>query len=481
MLIKFFKKLSFIIIIWGYLFTPISLFAEKIINVDATSLLPKAEIFISPRSGNFLVDSTFDAPIYLNTKGNNINAVSVKLSFDPRKLSIIKPSGGKSIFGIWVEPPSYDNAKGTASLVGLIPGGIVTSSGLIATVTFKVLIPGETNVKITDYSSANLNDGLGTDVRLSLGGAFYTLTPKTPEGVSVYSDTHPLEDRWYNNNSPFIKWDSPLSVDGYSIALDSNPGTIPETVINTNNSFISYENVKDGVWYFHVRAKVKGVWGNTSNFQVKIDTSPPAKFTPQVKTVEDSNTKKYLVSFISTDSLSGVDHYEVGSVDQGEGNIASPIFIETESPYLVPTVSSNMIKVFVRVFDTAGNMQESEVNLYPGFTFWQTVKGYSLYILGFIILLLLLEIIAHFLFGHHIFSHVRKAYNYFRKISSNESSVENNLVGNNMNNMNIMVDPNTLLVVPKPPQSDLYYSQNFHKDYNLEYVNNRQINNQNKP
>lgn len=400
--------------------------AAPTVDLNGPSLLPKAEVFTTPRSGNFIAGATFEVPIYIDTKGNNINTINVKLRFDSSHLLIVNPSGGKSIFGIWVEPPTYDNKAGTASLVGVIPGGIVTSSGLIATITFKAIAPGEANVSVTDYSSANLNDGLGSDVKLSFSGSTYSIIPKTPEGVTVFSDTHPFQDHWYNNNSPIIKWSDPAGLEGYSTVLDVNPGTIPPITINTNNSQISYQNIEDGVWYFHVRANVKGVWGNASHFQIKIDTNPPAKFKPDVNILKDTNgIKKYLLSFITTDALSSVDHYEVGNIDQSSGKVASPVFIQTESPYLVPNTNSNSIRVIIRAFDSAGNVRESYIDLYPGFTLMQAIKKYGFYLLILIIILLLLELILHYLFGHHIIDHIRKAYQIFKNIYVKNDSVHN--------------------------------------------------------
>jgi len=201
-MIHFFKKTNFIffIIFLGLIFSPFSLFAKTQINIDGPSILPTAEIFTMPHTGNFSVGSTFEVPIYINTKGNSINTISTKLTFDPTRLSVVKPSGGKSILGIWLEPPSYDNKKGTVSFVGVIPGGIVTTSGLISTVSFKALSVGETRIEFNNYSSANLNDGMGSNVRLILNGSLLNIKPRIPNKVQVYPETHPIE-----NNSPVLK------------------------------------------------------------------------------------------------------------------------------------------------------------------------------------------------------------------------------------------------------------------------------------
>jgi hypothetical protein len=417
-----YKKLIAGLFIFGFGIFPNVIFAEDIVNFNAPTLQPKSELFITPRSGNFLVGSTFEAPIYIDTKGNNINAINLKISFDPNKLTIVKPSSGKSIFGIWIETPGYDNVKGTASLVGVIPGGIVTSSGLIGTITFKAKASGSTRVNITNYSSANLNDGLGSEVELTRIGATYTIDQKPPEGMTISSETHPSQDRWYNNNNPILNWSIEDGNIGYSITFDNSPNTIPPNEINSTESSKAYENIKDGIWYFHVKANKNGVWGNTSNFQVKIDTTAPAVFTPNVNTIKDNGkNKKYLVSFLTTDSLSGINHYEVGIINKKEADTMSPVFTETESPYLIPLDTSNNLRVIIRAFDNAGNLHDASVDLYPGYNLISILKDYSMYILSLLIILMLLELTLHYLFGHHVLSNFKKAYDYFKNIPEKET------------------------------------------------------------
>lgn len=91
---------------------------QKTIQVNASQLLPRAEVSFAPQSGTFVEGSTFQVPILINTKGTSINGIDLKINFDANKLSIVQPSNGKSIIGVWVEPPAYDNSRGTASFVG---------------------------------------------------------------------------------------------------------------------------------------------------------------------------------------------------------------------------------------------------------------------------------------------------------------------------------------------------------------------------
>ena len=179
-----------------------------------------------------------------------------------------------------------------------------------------------------------------------------------------------------------------------------------------------------------MRSKINGIWGNSSHFQIKIDTNPPAKFNPTTSIIEDSSgLKKYLISFLTTDALSGVDYYEIGILDEINGEIESPIFIQAKSPYLVPTTSKNTMRVLVRAFDDAGNMKEVSIDLFPGYYFLQKLNKYGVYILFLVVFLLLLELTLHYLFGHHVIDHIRKAYLFFKKIPSSEigeKDIQNN-------------------------------------------------------
>lgn len=398
---------------------PLSVFAEDSINLDAKNLLPKAEVFITPRNSTFLVGSTFQAPIYIDTKGNSINAINLKINFDPKKIAVVNPSGGKSIFGIWVESPQYDNVRGTASLAGVVPGGIVTSSGLVITMTFKVLSSGSTRVTISDQTTINANDGLGSEILLNKSGATYTLQNRAPNGVEIYSDTHPSQDNWYNNNSPLVEWGSDIANAGYSVLFDNTAGSIPENKITNKEASQFYENVKDGIWYFHVKTLAKNVWGATSHFKVRIDTIIPAEFSPAVDSFKDEQgNKKYMISFFTTDTMSGVDHYEIGLINKKTLDTASPVFVESQSPYMVPKIEGDTLRVIIRAYDGAGNVRESHVDLYPGFSFVQSLKKIGIYLLIILVIILLLELLLHYLFGHHIWDHIKKAYQVFKNSSS---------------------------------------------------------------
>ena len=161
------QKKLFSLSLFLLLVTPFFINAQTI-NVDASKLVARAEVSLSPRSGSFVEGSTFQVSILLNTNGKSVNGIEIMVNFDKDKLSIINPSSGTSIIGVWVEPPGYDNTRGTASYVGVVPNGIVTNSGLVGMITFKAKATGRAVISFNSNSKILLNDGLGTETILDL-------------------------------------------------------------------------------------------------------------------------------------------------------------------------------------------------------------------------------------------------------------------------------------------------------------------------
>lgn len=392
------------------------------VNIDASKLLAHVEISLSPRSGSFVEGSTFQVPILLNTKGRSINGIEVRVNFDKDKLSIINPSSGISIIGVWVEPPKYDNTRGTASYVGVVPNGITTGSGLVGMITFKAKATGLAVISISSNSKILLNDGLGTETILDLVRAEYNILTKAPEGVQVYSETHPIQSDWYNNNTPVLSWVKDPGVTGFSFVLDNKPNTIPDNIIITEETTKTFEALPDGLWYFHIKANKNGTWGTTGDFLMRIDTAPPAEFKPEINFMVAAAilAERTLVSFFTTDNLSGIDHYEVGVIDKNQPPTESPVFVQAESPFQVPLIADGKLEVIVRAIDKAGNVRDESTDVRLPATLTKFVKDYLVYILIAIILLSFIMLILHYLVGHHIIRYI----NHIKQILKKEKIEE---------------------------------------------------------
>jgi len=320
-------------------------------------------------------------------------------------LTMIRPSNTNSIIGVFIDPPKFSNTKGTMSLSGVIPNGIRTSSGLLTTMTFKANTAGVAKISISDMSRVLANDGLGTEVKTQFDRGSYTILPVEPAGPRVFSETHPFQSLWYNNNSPQISWDQDPGVTNFSYVLDDKPFTVPGNFMDSTSTITSYQNLHDGIYYFHIKAKKQGIWGPATHFMIRIDTSPPASFRPEVSFMTTaSSTRHGIVTFFTTDFLSGLDHYEIGITEDDQSADGISVFEQVTSPYHFPINSSHGKRVTVRAFDRAGNTIDETINVVPP-------SGVTKFIVDNILLIILLLIlIADLLFGHRTILHIKRIF-----------------------------------------------------------------------
>src|SRR3989344_2211164 len=271
-----------------------------------------ATLLLSPSSGTFSIGSTFNVSILLDTEEESINALEVSLSFPPDMLQIVSPSTGQSIIGVWTANPKFDNINGRIELQGGVPGGITSSKSLISTVTFRVKSVGEGLVKFLDKSKVLLNNGLGTNVLNETDNAVFRFKLPPPAGPIVISDTNPDQATWYSNKTVSLQFINETSgVEGYSYILSDNPTTNPDDINEGKKNSVSYTNLADGIHYFHIKSLRAGVWGGTTHFAIKVDATPPADFIIDIAPSIRTASKLPIIQFMTTDVLSGIDHYEL--------------------------------------------------------------------------------------------------------------------------------------------------------------------------
>jgi len=390
------------ILIFGFIF--VTLFATGFQENEAKAQnQPEVKLFLSPATGIFLVGSTFDVSIVLDTDNIPINTVKVDLSFPPDMLQIVSPSSGKSFISLWLEQPAYSNTEGTIGFTGGIPEGVNTSSGIVSTITFRATKTGEAEVRVLTSSNVLAHDGKGTEVLSGVMGGRYILKSKPPEGPKTFSRTHPDETHWYNNNNPIISWEKEEGITDFSFVLDSYPQSVPDNTPDGQETTISYEDLEDGLWYFHIKAKKEGAWGAPSHFLLRIDTTPSTSFTPEVEFLLAAIIDRAFVSFSTTDALSGIDHYEVAVIDRTEQPLKSPVFIEAESPYQLPKLISGNSRIFVRAIDKSGNIRDEQVNADFPEPLLSIIKRNMVIILSSTLALISAYLIFHFLFRHKVF------------------------------------------------------------------------------
>lgn len=345
-----------------FVFTFLILFFLTTPTVKASG----ASLYLSPNNGTFYTGSTFDVSVLLNTGGNNVNALSVDLKFNPKKIQVVSHASGKSFISIWAVPPSYSNVKGEISFQGGIPSpGINTSSGSALTITFRAVEPGEATVYFLDTSKVLLDDGNATEILSSIGNGKFTISLLPPEGPIISSPTHPDQNKWYKNNNISLSWNKEDEVTDFSYFLDNDPQGSPDDKSEGNKSFVSYSNLKDGIWYFHIKAKSEYGWGGISHYLARIDNNGPASFKIEVNPSVKTSFAQPIVSFFTTDAFSEIDYYELKIIDitADHENKKEPYFTEVTSPYQLPTLETGKYFVIVRASDTAGNWQEESIKI----------------------------------------------------------------------------------------------------------------------
>ena len=157
---------------------------------------------------------------------------------------------------------------------------------------------------------------------------------------------------WTNNTQPVLTFsttDATSGVDYYSVKIDSGN-------FNNQSSPYTLPSLSDGTHTITVRA-----YDNAGNYRdssviVYIDTGKPAGFIVSANPSNWTNDTQPLITYATTDSPSGMDHYEV-SIDSGG-------FSTQSSPYTLPSQSDGTHTITVRAFDNAVNYNDSSVNVY---------------------------------------------------------------------------------------------------------------------
>lgn len=323
-----------------------------------------AALRMSPASGSFTVGSTFDVSVLVDTAGESVNTVQMNLLFPADRLQLISPSTGKSIIGIYTAPPKFDNKAGTVEIVGGVPNGIVTGGGLVTTLTFKVTGVGPASLRFGSQSQVLLNDGQGTEVLQDTSGATFQLNLPPQQGPQVFSDSFPSPDSWSKDEEITLVWDVGLPpADGYSYTLSNDPASTPDDVINSKETSVTYTDLAEGQYFFHIKSLRDGEWSGISRFSVKVDGTPPGEFEIDISPSDRTRETSPVVRFNASDSASGIDKYQIKIIPlkvegRSVAQTGGQLFIDAESPYVVPELLYGSYEVIVRAYDNAGNFRD---------------------------------------------------------------------------------------------------------------------------
>ena len=349
-----------------------------IINLILPNFVLAADLYLYPSVDSYNVGQIFSVIVYVSSTDQTMNAASGVISFPKDKLNVISISKSGSIFSLWVQEPTFSNSTGTINFEGIVlNSGFIGLTGKILAINFKAKNTGNASLAFSS-GSVLANDGRGTSILEAMDSASYTLnseevTPQdeeekeyipptigVPTAPKVSSSTHPDSEKWYSNNDPEFSWKLPSDVTGVSFLLYKssivNPGPISDGIMESKK----FEDIDDGIWYFHIQLKNKYGWGEITHRKVLIDTVPPEL--SEIETQKDDPLDprpKFL--FTSTDNTSGISYYEV-KIGKEYSETVSAADIK-EKPYQVPPQSPGKHMIEVKVFDRAGNFSSDSIEI----------------------------------------------------------------------------------------------------------------------
>jgi hypothetical protein len=111
----------------------------------------------------------------------------------------------------------------------------------------------------------------------------------------------------------------------YSFCLDQAPGATPDTISESAANSTHYQNVPDGQWYFHVRARDEaGNWGRANHYWLRIDTKAP--FVDSTIPADGAHSADYKIILHLTDGMgAGVDPETITlKINDKEYDITNP-------------------------------------------------------------------------------------------------------------------------------------------------------------
>ena len=209
-----------------------------------------AEIFFETKTQKMARGQQFDVKIFINTDGENINAIEGKIIFPADKLVLKETQDGNSIINFWIEQPEFKNGKILFS--GIVPGGFNGQRGLIFSTTFWAQKEGNSTIEFNDIKTL-LNDGKGTlantvisNLKLVISEQIPAFSPSTaeikdtdvPEAFKpiIASDPAIFDGKYF---LVFATQDKGSGIDHYEVREGGKPFIVAESPYLLQNQNLS--------------------------------------------------------------------------------------------------------------------------------------------------------------------------------------------------------------------------------------------------
>ena len=347
--------------------SPIAVFAQQAGEVKTDGAI----LSFNPPSGTIGVGKTLTVTVAVDSV-KPFNSANATINFDKSILAVESISKNSSALSLWAVEPSFSNSAGTANFEGGNTTALTGKKTIVA-ITFKGVKEGKSDVTFA-VGSVLAADGKGTDILSTKSIATYQVSatapsndpPPPPAAVDLFgpkpelpdvvASTHPDENLYYNSPKARFTWDLPPDVLVVRLSMDTKAATTPVTSYDPAVSEKEFDQLTDGVMYFHLRYQNEAGWGPTLHKKIMVDRTPPPDFT-LIATADASSTDVKL-AFSATDTLSMLDRYEV-LVDLGVPTKVLPTDLKN-GEYMLMSQTPGEHNVTVKAYDKAGNVTSAD-------------------------------------------------------------------------------------------------------------------------
>ncbi len=359
------------------------MFRKTLLTICALFLLTAhadaAYFYIVPDKTSLTAGELSGATVYINSEGQAVNNGEAVITFKPSLLNVESVLSSDSILSIWIESPTFSNSSGQVSFNGGVPNpGFKGTSGKVARIIFKAKSAISPSFTFTT-ESIRANDGLGTEVARHAPGSDApapvaeapvtpaptpTVTPtptstgRVPGLIALNSRDIPTEDTWYNGTKALFTWSLPGDVNAVQTLLGSHSDSVPLVVYAPPVRSKTLENLVNGVWYLHIRARNDSGWGPITHRKIKIDQTAPEGVSGEFKEEGES----FILLASAKDSLSGIKSFEVKGSALSDKLTADAVKGDTTTITL-PSLPSGEQKLTLVAYDNAGNSTEKELTV----------------------------------------------------------------------------------------------------------------------
>lgn len=278
------------------------------------------------------------------------NAVTVNVSFN--NFTYVS----SSVTGGWTAVAGPTRSGNSVSFTGGLLGSSVTGTRGVLVLTLRApSSPGAASISVSGTVDGN---GVGTGSEGGSGSRSYTVqaaptpTPTAkpaPSAVTVTSSTHPDQNIWYKATDVSLSWTKAPDVTEFSYTVDQAANTVPDDISEGTEISKTFNNLPEGINYFHIKAKNDVGWSEVSHFAIRIDKTIPDPFT--ATSVKNSDGS-YTLYFASNDNSGESVKFSIKADENDLGVKTSGVIIPAGTKTVTITAT-----------DSAGNTTISTYNI----------------------------------------------------------------------------------------------------------------------